>query len=380
MKKVLFVANAYKHLYAFHRPYIQMLKDNGCQVDVIAARDDRCVENADTCYSWEVTRSPFNFRNIKAYYQLKKLIEKEKYDLIHCHTATASTITRLAAHTARKKYGTKVLYTSHGFHFYKGAPVWFWLIYYPVEKFLSRLTDGIVLINTEDYYLVLNKGFKNKKTYCINGIGIDTKRFAYIDRENTRKQRYKEGYTENQFLMIYVAEFIHRKNHKFLVDASLELVKKMENFKILFVGRGALKQSVQAYAIAVGADKYIDFLGIRFDLNSLFPMCDVGISSSRQEGLGLALAEEMLCGLPVLATHTRGHSELVKQGKTGFLFKQNNIADFVKFSVELYVNPAKRIEMGKKACLHAQNYRIEHSLNRMAEIYSEILQIKIRCI
>jgi len=94
----------------------------------------------------------------------------------------------------------------------------------------------------------------------------------------------------------------------------------------------------------------------------------------------LAIAEEMLCGLPVLATQVRGHRELVRQGKTGFLFEPDNMTDFVKFSVELYINPVKRIEMGKAACLHAQNYRIEHSLNRMAEIYSEILQIKIRCI
>lgn len=377
MKKVLIVANVYRHLFTFHQPYIQMLKDNGCQVDVMAARDDRTVTNVDHCYYWPLTRSPYHFRNIIAYKQLKKLIGEEKYDLIHCHTATAAVIVRLATRAARKKYGIKVLYTAHGFHFYKGSPKRYWLLYYPVEKFLSRWTDAIVLINEEDFNRVLHNGFKNKKTYFLNGIGIHSERFANADMENGKKQRKKEGYTDSQFLMIYVAEFIYRKNHQFLVDASLALAEKMDDFKILFIGRGELEQEIRKYAVSVGADRYIDFLGVRFDLDLLFPMCDIGISSSRQEGLGLSVAEAMLCGLPVLATRDRGHRELIKHGKTGFLFKQEDKADFVKYADTLYKNPDIRTDMGRAACLHVQKFKIEHSLRRMAEIYSEILQVQI---
>ena len=378
MKKILFVANAYKHLYTFHQPYIQMLKENGCRVDVIAARDDREVPGADNCYYWDLTRSPFHFRNIRAYRQLKKLIEKEKYDLIHCHTATAAAVARLATRTLRKKTGMKVLYTVHGFHFYKGAPNLFWLIYYPVEKLLSRFTDGIVLINHEDYNVVINNGFKNTKTYFINSIGINTKRFAHAAMNNRETIRNEEGYDNNLFLLIYVAEFIHRKNHKFLVDASLELAKKVADFKILFAGRGTLKQTIQAYVSSVGADKYIDFLGMRQDLDRLFPMCDAGISASRQEGLPLAVAEEMLCCLPVIATRIRGHCDLIINGETGFLYEQGNIAGFVKYAVELYENPPKRRDMGKTAGLRAQQFTLEQSLKSMAEIYSEILQTQIK--
>ena len=379
MKKVLFVANVYKHLYTFHQPYIQLLKENGCQVDVIAKRDDRLVENADICYYWDLTRSPFNLMNIRAYRQLKKLIEKGKYDLVHCHTATAAAVTRLVFCTIRKKKGTKVLYTAHGFHFFKDGPRIYWLLYYPIEKFLSRFTDGIVLINAEDYNLVLNNGFKNEKTYYINGIGINSDRFITDSSQNREKIRIEEGYADNQFLMIYVAEFIHRKNHKFLVDASMELSKQLNDFKILFVGRGELQQTVQEYVISVGAEKYIDFMGVRWDLNRLFLMCDVGISSSRQEGLGLALAEEMLCGLPILASQDRGHRELVIHGETGFLFMQDSIADLVKYAIALYENPQKRIDMGRAANNNVKKFKIDQCLKQMADIYSEILQMQIEC-
>ena len=379
-KKVLFVANLYRHLFTFHLPYIQMLKDNGCQVDVLAAPDDREVTNADNCYYWDLSRSPYHFRNIIAYKQIKRLVAKERYDLIHCHTAMAAAIVRLATRTMRKKYGTKVIYTVHGFYFYKGSPKRYWLPYYSIEKFLSRWTDAIVLINEEDYNLVLKNGFRNKKTYYLNGVGVNSQRFAHADMETGKKQRSIEGYTDNQFLMIYVAEYIFRKNHLFLVDASLELAKKMDDFKILFVGRGELEQEIKKYAASVGADKYIDFLGVRFDLALLLPMCDIFISSSRQEGLGLSVAEAMFCGLPVIATQNRGHREMIIHGETGFLFEQEDMADFVKNADTLYKNPNIRTEIGRAACLHIQKFKIEQSLRKMAEIYGEMLQVQISAI
>lgn len=378
-KKVLFVANVYKHLYTFHLPYIQMLKDNGCQVDVIATKDDREVENADNCYYWDLTRSPFSFKNIKAKKQLKELIEKEQYDLIHCHTATAAAVARMAAYKARGTYGTKVLYTAHGFHFYKGSPKLFWMMYFPIEKYLSRYTDGIILINTEDHKLVSERGFRNKKTYFINGIGINSKRFAEVNIEKDMLLRLEFGYSSDQFLMIYVAEYIHRKNHKFLVDASLELAKRIDDFKFLFVGRGILEQETKDYAKEIGADKYIDFLGVRWDLDKLFPICDIGVSSSLQEGLPMAVAEEMLCSLPVIASEDRGHKDLIIPEKTGYIFKQGDIDEFVGYVVEMYNSSEKRVEMGKNALENVQKFKIEQSLQSMAEIYSEVLETPVIC-
>jgi len=177
--------------------------------------------------------------------------------------------------------------------------------------------------------------------------------------------------------MIYVAEFTYGKNHKFLVDASIVLANKVKDFKILFVGRGVLKNTVQKYTNSIGANKYIDFLDFRFDLDRLFPMCDVGVSSSRREGMPLSLAEAMLCNLPVIATQDRGHRELVIHGETGFLFKQNDLGDFVKYTLDLYENSQKKIDMGKAANVHAQKFRLEKSLKKMADIYEEMLNINI---
>ena len=159
MKKVLFVATVAKtHICVFHLRFLKMFKDWGYEVHV-AARNDfvdaPCViPHCDVFHDIPFERSPLKSENLKAYKQLKKIIDAEKFDLIHCHTPVGGVLARLAARKARK-YGTKVLYTAHGFHFYKGAPLKNWLLYYPVEKFCSRFTDVLITINKEDFVLVI---------------------------------------------------------------------------------------------------------------------------------------------------------------------------------------------------------------------------------
>ena len=126
MKKVLFVATVVKtHIMEFHIPYLKMFKEMGWET-VVAARNDYenpadCViPYCDTYYNIPFERNPLKLGNLKAYTDLKKVIDGGGYDIIHCHTPVGAMLTRLAAKQARKN-GTKVFYTAHGFHFYKGV-------------------------------------------------------------------------------------------------------------------------------------------------------------------------------------------------------------------------------------------------------------------
>src|SRR5690606_5207621 len=116
-----------------------------------------------------------------------KIIDREKYSLIHCHTPIPSMLTRLAARKAKKK-GTKVLYTAHGFHFYKGGPISRWFTYYPAELMLSIFTDAIITINREDFDYVNQKWF-HKDTYYLKGIGVDSSRFKPMNPEQKTAKR-----------------------------------------------------------------------------------------------------------------------------------------------------------------------------------------------
>ena len=149
MKKVLFTATVDSHILQFHLPFLKMFKENGYEVHV-ATNGDESIPFCDKKIKISFERSPFKINNLKAIGQLRKVINEEQYDIIHTHTPMGSVVTRLAAKQARKKNNTRVIYTAHGFHFFKGAPILNWLVFYPVEKWLAKYTDTLITINKED--------------------------------------------------------------------------------------------------------------------------------------------------------------------------------------------------------------------------------------
>lgn len=373
MKKVLFVANIHKHFMAFHLPYIKWFKENGYEVHVAANDGSVVVPMADKQWNLCIERKPFKFNNFKAYKELKSIIEEEKFSLVTSHTPMGGVMARLAGRKTRNSNNLKMLYTAHGFYFAKGSPMLHWLLYYPMEKFLSRYTDAIITINQEDFEMVKSHGFKNKATFKIPGIGINTERLVIISEEQKKELRKNYGYNENEFIMIYIAEYIPRKNHKFILDTLPELLKTIPNLKLLFAGRGRDMNKTEEYAKSMGLANFVDFLGFRKDIGELIAISDIGISASKLEGLPLNLAEEMYSGLPVVATAVRGNKDIIIHADNGFIFTQNNKKAFIEAIVYLYNNPHKRKEMGKKAAESVQKYSIENSLKAMVGIYEKYL-------
>lgn len=372
MKKVLFVATIHKHFRAFHLPYMRWFKEQGWSVDAAGGGDDVELPGVDNKFYIDIERTPFSLHNIKAYRQLKDLIDKGNYDLVYCHTAMGAVLARLAARKMRSEGNTKVIYVAHGFHFFKGSPKLYWLIYYPIEKFLSRYTDAIVTINTEDYKLVKEHGFRNLYTYQIDGIGVDTDRFFVASPEQKTVLRAEIGLSDSDFILIYVAEHIERKNHAFILEAMPQLMARIPQVKVLFAGRGRLLDVNSEHAKRLGVDKNVEFLGFRTDIDKLLALSDVGVSASRQEGLGLNLIEEMSAGLPVVATQDRGHREIVVNGKNGYLFEQGDVADFCNRIHELYCDYDLRKKMGECAKDSVRKFELHKAVENMAKIFNEI--------
>ncbi|HEY5590917.1 MAG TPA: glycosyltransferase family 4 protein [Paludibacter sp.] len=373
-KKVLFVANIAKHILRFHLPYLQWFQENGYETHV-AANGDEDIPYCDVKHNVPIARSPFSPKNFHAYKVLKHIIDKNDFALVHCHTPMGGVLTRLAGVDSRKK-GTKVLYTAHGFYFFKGAPLLSWLLYYPFEKFLASYTDGIVTINKEDYQLLIEKKFNTPKKYQINGIGVNEKRFLPVTASEKNILRSELGYHEEQFILVYVAEFISRKNHQFIIEAISELVKIIPQLKILFAGRGKLLEEMKQMAISKGITSSIDFMGFRNDIEKVMAIADVGISASWTEGLPINLTEEMFTGLPIVASDVRGQRELIVHGLNGYLYQLNNQSEFVKFISLLYIQPALREKFGQKSKELAQKFTLEQSVASMADIYQQILKIR----
>lgn len=325
--RILLVANVAKeHVLKFHIPTIRALKADGWCVDVACSGDEQ-VPYCDCQYHMSYKRSPFTLDTFKGIAELKKIINDGRYDIVYCHTPVGGMAARLASINARKM-GTKVIYFVHGYHFFKGAPKRNWILYYPMEKLMSRMTDSIITSNYEDYSFTKKK-FKTDRVYQINGLGVDMSRFDVVDRENIRKKYRKQmGIPQEATVLIYLAELIPNKNQTFLMDVLKKVLEIDKNVYLVLAGFDHTDGEFERYAEKLGIKKHVKFLGWREDVGNLYAMSDICTAVSIREGFGLNLVEAMACGIPVIATINRGHETIIRNGENGFLIKLGDIDGF----------------------------------------------------
>ena len=376
MRKVLFVATVVKtHIMEFHIPYLKLFHDNGW-LTAVAAKND--YENPDECaipycdryYNIPFERSPLRIDNVKAFKYLKALIDEENYDIIHCHTPMGGTITRLASTLARKK-GSKIIYTAHGFHFFKGAPLLNWILYYPVERLLARKTDVLITINKEDYNRA--RKFSAQKVVYVPGVGVDLERFAGSNFNRAGK-RSEFGLEERDFVLLSVGELIKRKNHISVLYA-LNLLKKqgrLGNIHYLICGRGVLLDQLREKAIELEIGERVHFAGYRTDINDICASSDLFVFMSLQEGLPVALMEAMATGIPVICSSIRGNTDLIQNGINGEIVnnKPNDIAEAI---YSLSQDDIKRGKYAQQAKISMRQYDIKNISLKMWDIYMSCL-------
>lgn len=374
MKKVLFVATVVRlHINMFHKPYIKWFHDQGWQVDVAANNDyenkEECViPYCDNFYTLPFERSPLKKGNIDAYKQLKAILDREQYDLIHCHTPMGSVITRLAAGATRRK-GTKVIYTAHGFHFYEGAPAINWLVYYPIERILARKTDLLLTMNKEDYTRA--RKFSAKRVELVDGVGMDINQFTVETVEKKEEVRKEFGLCKDDIFAVSVAQLIPRKNHIVLIQAVKKLNKS--NFHLFIVGDGLQEKELKEQVNALGIENQVHFLGFRRDVSRICRAADIFLFASLQEGLPVAVMEAMACGLPIVASKIRGNIDLVDSEQGGYLVEPNDVEGFVNSIKDLMNDSQKQEKMRRYNLNKIQRYSIESVTKKMAEIYKSVM-------
>lgn len=313
------------------------------------------------------SRSPFSKNNLKAYKILKKLVESERYDIVHTHTPNASMIARLACCKVRKE-GTRVFYTAHGFHFFKGAPFKNWLMYYPIERFCARFTDVLITINKEDYALA-EKKMPAKKICYVPGVGIDLSKIQNIqcDRNEVRKSM---GVPEDCILLLSIGELNVNKNHQVVVKALAKLNNKNVHYAI--AGVGDQKENLLNLAKELGIEKQFHLLGFRTDALKLYRAADIFVFPSFREGLSVSMMEAMASGLPIICSKIRGNVDLVKNGSGGYNFipsDMNNLIQQIEIMVEDVV---LRKNMGEANKNTIKNFSLSKVLQKMDEIYKEV--------
>ena len=334
------------------------------------------IESGEVDHQYDVCiqRSPYSLKNIAAYRALKKLIDDNDYDLIHCHTPMGSILARLAGRAARKR-GTKIIYTAHGFHFYDGAPRKNWLLYYPVERLMAKYSDTLITINGEDYDRARRYGMYCHRVYHVDGVGVNLDRF--YPRGESVRQNYREQLRMNSedFVILYTAQFAPDKNHRALIAQIPTLLSHIPHLKVVFAGSGPMMEAAKSQVSALGLKEVVRFLGRRYDVEMLCNMADIHVSTSLREGLCVSNIEAAASGLPLVVTDIRGHREVCIDGVNGFLFNKKHPEELVQHVVRLWEDEALRKTISKQNVRDAQRFSVNKIIEVMAGIYKETLEL-----
>ena len=318
MKRILYVAHLQSHIRQFHLWYLRHLKEAGYYV-AVATRVDNRDELAflDDVYDIPFERSPLRLSNLKTYKLLRRAMKAGRFDIVHCHTPVAGILTRLGSHGLNHK----VYYTAHGFHFFKGAPLINWLIYFPAEYICSYMTDVLFTMNSEDYQRA-KKWFHHPQIQFIHGVGIDVDKYKPVSMSN---------HGCSSLRLISVGELNTNKNHMLVLEALRLLDDPRVEYQI--AGEGPLHDSIQQFIKTNHLEKRVKLLGFRKDVIDLLHQSDIFIFPSKREGLSLALMEAMASGLPAIVSDIRGNRDLIDDQQGGFICSINpgSIANAIRF-------------------------------------------------
>lgn len=374
VKKALLIASMASMLDNFNRDNINILLSLGYELTLASnfhtnqdsnsqGKTERFLrdmkEKGAKCVQIDFSRGIIDIKGQwKSYQQVKKLL-KQKFDLIHCHSPICAAITRLCARKYRKT-GTRVVYTAHGFHFFKNAPMKNWLIYYPVEKMMSRFTDVLITINKEDFYRAKYK-FHAKKTVYIPGVGIDSNRFQNLGISREQK-RQELGLSKEDLFILSVGELNKNKNHEVVVRALAGL--KGQNIVYMIAGEGNQREHLKTLAEENGVS--LRLLGFREDICPLLEAADVFAFPSKREGLSVSVMEAMFMKKPVIASKIRGNIDLIKDGENGLLVYPNTV-DAWEQGMNKMINTIGTYHLGEKKRL--KSLEKKNINEKMMQIY-----------
>jgi len=352
---------------------MKLLRSKGYEVHAAASSADGRMDEVEavgvTCWDIPFARSPYSPRNVLAFSCLRSLLRSQHYDLIHVHTPVAAFLGR---YLAKATCQGPVLYTVHGFHFYRGAPWRNWLIYYTAERVASKWTDGLIVMNSEDYETAQHLGFKpGQDLFYVHGVGVNLEEFGTRNNVGT-SIRAELGIEPNDVVITCVAEFNDNKNHRFLLDGWSRFAGRIDQAHLLLVGTGdeikPLKERVKQQRLP-----RVHFLGYRRDVPRILSESDIVTLVSKREGLPRSIMEGMAAGKPIVASNIRGNRDLVEDRRTGFLIKLGDVDGLATALERLILDPDMRARMGAAGRERIQAYGLNSVLTEMSRVYEHYL-------
>lgn len=380
MKKILYVTTASGFLPHFLTNDVLTIQDMGYEVHYASNFNVSVYEYDESFFQSmgikkhqiDILRTPYNLKqNVRTVRQLKRIIENESIDIVHCHNPVGGVLARIAV--LFSKNNPKVIYTTHGLNFYKGSSKLSWLVYYPIEKLLAHKTDAIVTINGEDYNTV-KKHFKlrDKNSFVeqIYGVGLNTDKFIPNSGISNVK-RQELGIPQEVFNIITVAQLNDNKNQKVILEA----ISRLPHLNLYYTicGEGPALLTLEGLIKELNLEGKVCLLGFRNDIVDILQTADCFAFPSYREGLGMAAIEALSCGIPLIAANNRGTREYAIDGVNSIVCNPNKVEDFVEAISKLYEDKEFRQSLANNCRDSIKDFSEQSETKIMRSVYERVV-------
>lgn len=384
MKKVLIITTISGFLSQFEMNDVDILKDLGCELHYASNFNNPVYESDQgelrkkgiKLYQIEIEKTPVHLaHNIKAFFQICNIIRKERIELLHCHNPIGGVLGRLAALFCRGQ-NVRVIYTAHGFHFYKGALWVNWLLFFPAEALLARVTDCLITINKEDYKRASFFRLRKKKSLRVQipGVGVRTEKFRK-EPDRRKIMRDRLGIGEEVFYILSVGELNRNKNHEVILRAIAKIGNPLIHYGIC--GKGKRAEYLRRLAEELGIESQFTLFGFRRDIPDMLQCADCFAFPSKREGLGIAAIEAMAGGIPLITSDCRGTREYMEDGVTGYVCRGGSVEEYAEAITRMMENPEDRKRMGLVCTERARRFDLAETDRIMRKVYRKMTEEKL---
>jgi glycosyltransferase involved in cell wall biosynthesis len=312
--------------------------------------------------------SPLN--DIRALYDLVRIIKTEKPDVVHTHTSKAGILGRMAAKIARVPL---IVHTPHGHVFFGHFGPILSRIFLWVERLFAPLTDRVVALTDRESrdYTDLNV-YPEDKLVQIHS-GVDIEKFKQVPVNAVEKKRAL-GLDPNGLVVGFIGWLLPVKGPMHLLKAMEDVWQDHDDTILVFIGKGDLDVDLRAEALRSNANDRINFVGWRNDIDEIMPIFDIFVLPSLNEGMGRVLVEAMAAGKPIVASNVGGIPDLVQHDYNGLLVPPGDEKALAASIKQLINDPEKAKMMGQRGREICNRFSLEAMVEKIDNLYQELFK------
>ena len=355
-RKILYVASTASHLKRFHKPYLDALSKRAA-VFTMANGDG-------VSYPMPFEKRFFSLANIGCVFKIRRILRREKFDLLVLNTSLAAFWARLALVGLRKR--PYVLNIVHGYLFSKHPRTFRERLLLLCERVLRGVTDEIATMNDADFWIAQRYHLCRGQVTKISGMGFS------IEEKIPKKQALRAEFTrsERDLLCVYVGELSERKNQRFLIECVWRLRFDWIPIRLLLVGDGEMRAALEREIEELDLADAVTLIGNAEPPTPYFAAADLYLSASRSEGLPFNIMEAMAMGLPIVATNVKGQSDLLR-GTSAKLIRAGDWEAFCNAVKSFYDN--QTLGVGAVSYPNIPKYQL-------SAVFAENLALLERCL